>query len=108
MYKFRRPSARCWVVTRNWQPEAGEAPGAGRGYVPALGWAFGSFSLAQIVSVLGWGDWFPWSVPALMSGMYGPQGAEQVGLHSYILLLLAFVAGVDATVAWWRGADQAR
>jgi ABC-2 type transport system permease protein len=81
---------------------------AGRGYLPALGWAFSSFILAQIINVLGWGDWFPWSVPALRSGMFGPQGAGQVGWHSYVLALLVLVAGFVATSTWWRSADQAR
>jgi ABC-2 type transport system permease protein len=80
----------------------------GRGYLPALAWAFFTLVLAQIVSVLGWGDWFPWSVPVLISGMAGEGGAEQIGIHSYILVLAAFVLGIGATVAWWRRADQAR
>jgi ABC-2 type transport system permease protein len=81
---------------------------AGRGYLPALGWAIFSFVLAQIVSVLGWGDWFPWSVPVLLSGMFGPQGTAQVGLHSYVLVVVALAGGVAATFVWWRSADQAR
>jgi ABC-2 type transport system permease protein len=80
---------------------------AGRGYLPPLGWAFFTIFLAQIAAVLGWGDWFPWSVPALLSGMAGPR-AGQLGWHSYILVLLAFIVGVTATFAWWRSADQAR
>jgi ABC-2 type transport system permease protein len=80
----------------------------GRGYLPPLGWAFFSFVLAQLVSLLGWGDWLPWSVPVLLSGMFGPRGVEQIGSHSYILALLAFIAGVAATFAWWQSADQAR
>jgi ABC-2 type transport system permease protein len=79
---------------------------AGRGYLAALGWAFFIFIVAQIISLLGWGDWFPWSVPVLLSGMFGPQGVQQVGPHSYIMVLLALVAGVAATFAWWRNADQ--
>ena len=82
--------------------------GVGRGYLPPLGWAFFSFVLAQLVSVLGWGDWLPWSVPVLLSGMFGPSGAEQIGMHSYILTLLAFIAGVAATFTWWQRADQSR
>jgi len=80
---------------------------AGRGYLPPLGWTFFTGALAQIAAVLGWGDWFPWSVPALLSGMAGPR-AEQLGPHSYLLVGLAFIAGVAATLAWWRSADQAR
>ncbi len=80
---------------------------AGRGYLPPLGWAFFTLTLAQIAAALGWGDWFPWSVPALLSGMAGPS-AQQIGMHSYVLVALAFMIGVAATIAWWRSADQAR
>lgn len=81
---------------------------AGRGYLPSLGWAFCSFVLAQIVSLLGWGDWLPWSVPVLLSGMFGPKGIEQIGAHSYVMVSLAFLAGALATFVWWQCADQAR
>lgn len=80
---------------------------AGRGYLPALGWALFSVFLAQIAAVLGWGDWFPWSVPALFSGMAGPRAAD-LGLHSYMSVSLAFAVGLAATFAWWRSADQVR
>lgn len=69
---------------------------AGRGYLPPLGWAILTLVLAQVAGILGWGDWFPWSVPVLFSGMAGPR-AEQVGMHSYIVVLLAFIAGMVAT-----------
>lgn len=80
----------------------------GRGFLPALAWAFSSFVVAQIVSVLGWGDWIPWSVPVLLSGMYGPQGAAQIGPHSYLVVMMALIAGAAATWAWWWRADQTR
>lgn len=80
---------------------------AGRGYLAPLGWAVGTLALAQIAAVLGWGGYFPWSVPALMSGMLGPP-AEQVGVHSYLSVLLASAAGLLGTFAWWRSADQSR
>jgi ABC-2 type transport system permease protein len=79
----------------------------GRGYLPALGWAFTSFVLAQIVSILGWGGWLPWSVPVLWSGMFGAAGAAQVGAHSFLLVFIAFLIGVAATALWWQMADQA-
>lgn len=80
---------------------------AGRGYLAPLGWALATLALAQIAAVLGWGDWFPWTVPALASGMMGP-GAQQLAPHSYLVVLLACIAGLAATLAWWRSADQAR
>ena len=81
---------------------------AGRGYLPALGWAFFTLILAQILSVLGWGDWLPWSVPVLASGMAGPGSAGQIGIHSYLLVLLTFILGIGATLTWWLRADHSR
>ena len=80
---------------------------AGRGYLPALGWAVLTVFFSQILSVLGWGDWFPWSVPVVASGMIGPR-TEQIGMHSYMMVTLAFLTGLAATFTWWRSADQAR
>jgi ABC-2 type transport system permease protein len=80
---------------------------AGHGYLPPLAWAFLTMALAQIAGAMGWGDWFPWSVPGLLGSLSGPR-AEPIELHSYILVSLTFIAGVAATLAWWRGADQAR
>jgi ABC-2 type transport system permease protein len=79
----------------------------GRGYLPPLGWAVLTIFLSQIVAATGWGDWFPWSVPALFSGVVGPR-AEQLGTHSYILVLLASVIGLVATFWWWLNADQTK
>ncbi|MBI5950941.1 MAG: ABC transporter permease [Chloroflexi bacterium] len=79
----------------------------GRGYLPAFGWAILTVALAQIVAVTGWGDWFPWAVPALFSGAAGPR-AELLGTHSYVVVLLSGFIGLDATFHWWRDADQAR
>lgn len=79
----------------------------GRGYLPPIGWTLLTLVFANIISLLGWGDWFPWAVPVLVSGMVRPH-ADRVGLHSYLVVLLAFFVGVMATFAWWRSADQAR
>jgi ABC-2 type transport system permease protein len=84
---------------------------SGRGYLPPLGWAFFTLALAQIAGLMGWGDWVPWSVPGLFSMMFSVvygQRAEQIGIHSYILVLLTFIVGIAATFAWWRSADQTR
>ena len=79
----------------------------GRGYLPPLGWAVLTIFLSQIIAAMGWGDWFPWSVPALFSGVVGPR-EEQLGLHSYALVILAGVIGLVLTFWWWRSADQIR
>jgi ABC-2 type transport system permease protein len=79
----------------------------GRGYLPPLGWAFVTMASAQIAAVLGWGDWFPWSVPGLLGSLNGPR-TEPIAAHSYMMVSLAFISGAVATFAWWRSADQAR
>ena len=79
----------------------------GRGYLPPLAWAVLAIFFSQIIAATGWGDWFPWSVPALYSGVIGPR-SEQLGIHSYILIILAGVAGFVAIFWWWRNADQTR
>ena len=79
----------------------------GRGYLPPLGWAVLTIFFSQIIAATGWGDWFPWSVPALFSGVVGPR-AEQLGVHSYILVILAGLIGLFATFSWWRSADQTK
>ena len=79
----------------------------GRGYLPAFGWTIFTVAMAQIAVITGWGDWFPWSIPALFSGAVGPR-AEQLGMHSYIIVILASLIGLATTFYWWRNADQTR
>ncbi|MFZ5881023.1 MAG: ABC transporter permease [Chloroflexota bacterium] len=79
----------------------------GRGYLPAFGWAILTVALAQVAAVMGWGDWFPWAVPALFSGAAGPR-AELLGLHSFMVVGLACALGLASTYLWWQKADQTR
>ena len=80
---------------------------AGRGYLPAFGWIFLTIVLAQVSAITGWGDWFPWAVPALFSGVGGPRAAL-LGWHSYVIIAMASLLGLILTYWWWRDADQAR
>lgn len=80
---------------------------AGKGYLPSFGWTILTVALAQIVVITGWGDWFPWSVPALFSGAVGPR-ADQLGWYSYIIILIASLIGLALTFNWWRNADQTK
>jgi ABC-2 type transport system permease protein len=79
----------------------------GRGYLPPFGWTVLTVAFAQVMAITGWGDWFPWSVPALFSGAAGPR-ANLIGYHSYVVVILASVLGLAATFHWWRRADQTR
>jgi ABC-2 type transport system permease protein len=80
---------------------------AGKGYLPSFGWTIFSVVMAQIAVITGWGDWFPWSVPAIFSGAVGPR-AEFMGMHSYVIITLASLIGLAATFYWWRNADQTK
>ena len=73
---------------------------AGHGYLPPLAAAILTIFLAQIVAVLGWGEYFPWAIPALLS-----QGAQLAPI-SYAIVLLTAGAGLAATFLWWERADQ--
>ena len=73
---------------------------AGHGYLPPMGVAILVIFLSQIIAVAGWGEYFPWSIPALYS-----QG-EGLGMVSYAIIVLTGVAGVAGTFIWWELADQ--
>lgn len=78
---------------------------AGRGYLPPMGAAILAVILAQILAAAGWGDYFPWSIPALYAGMAGPD-YPAIGLASYTIVALTGLAGLIGTLAWWELADQ--
>ncbi len=80
---------------------------AGRGYLPSFGWMILSVVLSQIAAITGWGDWFPWSVPALFSGAAGPR-ADLLGWYSYVIVIITSILGLAITFYWWRNADQTR
>jgi ABC-2 type transport system permease protein len=81
------------------------AASAGRGYLPAIGVTILLFFLSQVLSVLGLGPWFPWAAPALLSGAAGP-AAQDLGVGTYLLVVLALAAGIAGVVSWWRLVDQ--
>jgi ABC-2 type transport system permease protein len=78
---------------------------AGRGFLPALGFVILSVLLAQVITVLGYGPYFPWAVAAIHAGAAGPEAAR-MGAASYLIVTGASLAGLLGTFAWWRHADQ--
>lgn len=83
------------------------AASAGRGYLAGIAAMFSATFLAQVIAVLGYGRYFPWSVPALYAGTAGP-GSDPPGPLGYVLVALAGLAGVAGTIRWWQRADQDR
>lgn len=79
------------------------AANLGRSYFPALGFLFFVFFLAQIAATLGWGEYLPWAVPALISNI---AGTGTVGPISYLLVIITGLVGFFGTIAWWKYADH--
>lgn len=77
---------------------------AGRGYLPPVGFAILMVVLAQIAAATGWGSFFPWAVPALYAGL-GAEAGNLDAIH-YGIVIVTSLAGLTATFAWWRFADQ--
>lgn len=81
------------------------AASVGRGYLAAVGVMLGTVFVTQVIAALGYGQYFPWSVPAILSGVAGPDQPAP-GPIGYLLVIAVGAAGAAATAAWWRGADQ--
>ncbi len=81
------------------------AASVGRGYLAAVGVMFGTVFVSQVIATLGYGQYFPWSVPAIFSGVGGPDQPAP-GPIGYLSVIAVGAAGVAATGAWWRTADQ--
>ena len=77
----------------------------GRGYLAPLAWAIATIVTAQILAVLGWGNWFPWSVPAILAGA-GGVAVEPVSVGGVVLVVIVAIIGLAATVTLFERADQ--
>jgi ABC-2 type transport system permease protein len=87
------------------QTTTAAAASAGRGYLAPLGWAMLMVFLAQVVAAAGFGAYFPWSVPALLSGIAGAQGGT-IGAGSVLIVGATAALGLVALFSWWEWADQ--
>ncbi len=77
----------------------------GRGYLSPLGFMIFTLVLAQIVAAAGYGHLFPWSIPAIASGVSG-SGAAVLENVSIIIVFITSIFGLAGTMFWWRYADQ--
>ncbi len=97
----------CALLTLGLLPLVALLASTGRGYLAPIGLMMLMMALAQFSVILGWGDWVPWAVPALFGGAAGPR-AENLGVHSYVVLAFTFLLGLAVTYFWWRSADQTK
>jgi len=75
----------------------------GRGYLLPMGVAVLLVMMANLVAVLGWGEYFPWAVP-----MFYAQRENSLAPISYWIVFLTGLVGMIATYLWWKYADQNR
>jgi ABC-2 type transport system permease protein len=75
----------------------------GRGYLLPLALAVLTLILTNLVVVLGWGEYFPWAVPALYV-----QGESTLAPVSYWIVFFTGLLGMLVTYLWWLRADQNR
>ncbi len=97
--------ALAMVLTIGLQAWAMFFAGVGRGYIAPLAWAVGMVATSQVLSVLGWGSWFPWSVPAILAGAGGTQ-VEPVSAAAVVAVVVVVIGGLAATIVWWERADH--
>jgi ABC-2 type transport system permease protein len=76
---------------------------AGRGYLLPLGAAVLIVMMANVMALIGWGEYFPWAV----AGLYA-QDKSSLGPASYWIVFVTGLAGMLATYLWWKYADQNR
>ncbi len=79
----------------------------GKGYLAPLGFVALTLVFSQVVAATGYGTYFPWSVPGLLSGA-GGEYKNLLDSFSYTILILTGIAGYFATTIYWKLADQTK
>ncbi|MGO8685157.1 MAG: ABC transporter permease [Thermoleophilia bacterium] len=77
----------------------------GRGYLPPLGFALAMLAVGDVLSHTGWASWFPWSIVPQLIGTIG-KPASAIAPASLVVVAVTFVAGIAATIAQLRWADN--
>jgi ABC-type transport system involved in multi-copper enzyme maturation permease subunit len=78
---------------------------AGRGYLAPLGLASGMLVLAQVLGAVGYGAYFPYSVPGLYSGI-SPAHRLGVNEFSFAAVYATGLLGYLGSVLWFQHADH--
>ena len=76
----------------------------GHGYLQPLGFLVFILFFSQIIAATGYGEYFPWSIPALAGGIAGEYGT--IERASIIIVIITSALGVVGTAGWWRYADH--
>lgn len=76
----------------------------GKGYLAPLAFVVLTVVFAQIIGALGFGVYFPWALPAIYSKIIGAQSI--LNFTSYFILIATSIAGLAATIYYWKYVDQ--
>ena len=79
---------------------------AGKGYLAPLGFVALTLVFAQIIAAMGYGSYFPWSVPGIFSNSGGGNMKDMLNINSYLILIATSIIGYLLTITWWNYADQ--
>lgn len=74
------------------------------GYLAPLGFVIFTLVLSQIIAAAGFGNYFPWSIPAIYSGI--TEGESAIGWNSLIIIFVTSLVGFFSTLYWWLFTDQ--
>ncbi len=75
--------------------------GVGRGYLLPIGVMLLTLLAANLLTLAGWADYFPWAVP----GLYAMDKATVLPVSVTIVMVTGLAGGL-ATQWWWTYADQ--
>jgi ABC-2 type transport system permease protein len=79
----------------------------GKGYLSPLGFVALMLVFSQLLAALGYGQYFPWSVPALYSGAGGDY-KMLLNEWSYLILIMVAVSGYCVAALYWKYADYSK
>lgn len=77
---------------------------SGRGFLAPLGFILLALVMSQFVAAAGFGAYFPWSIPALYSGIAGDENIP--GINSLLIIGITCLLSFSATFYWWQYTDQ--
>jgi len=78
----------------------------GRGYLLPIGFMMLILVITNVISLLGYGTYFPWAIPML----YASSAGKGLALEpvSFWIVIFTGLAGLGITILWWKLADQSR
>ncbi|MBL7932349.1 MAG: ABC transporter permease [Bacteroidia bacterium] len=79
----------------------------GKGYLAPLGFVGLTLVFAQVIAAVGYGAYFPWSIPGIFSGSAGEYKA-QLNVLSYSILIFTAILGYTGTILYWNHADHSK